>query len=116
MMLKTEQINPMLMSDEQIVDGALDWVNIMRAEHDLPALEQLPKGRRADPADCALARALAPASDGSCKVPATRRYSATGPATWNYSMNGEVVRVEAPPVIAEFIVRFDLGRLDHLLA
>ena len=106
------------LSNEQVVAGALAWVNTMRAEHNLPALQQLPRGRHYDVGDCALARALAPTSDGSCPLPFSRRYRAEGPmgARWTYAMGGQVVRVSAPAVVGEFIYRFDLGQLDHLLS
>lgn len=107
------------MTDEQIVAGTLQWVNTMRAKHDLPALEALPSGRHGDPGDCALARALAATSDRSCTVPPVSRYdyaSKEPAATWTYALGGQVVRVGAPAIVGEFIFRFDLGQLDDLLS
>ena len=118
---KATEINPIELTDEEVVAGSLEWVNLMRSEHDLKPLDKLPRGTYYDVGDCALARALNDVSDGSCPFPAGQRYGG-GPdgtdkgATWRYNREGKVVAVRAPAVIGEFITRFDQGKLDHLLA
>lgn len=106
------------LSDEEVVAGALQWVNTMREEHNLPALDALPQAVHGHPGDCSIARALSGASDDSCTVPWSDRYhEAEGPsaARWSYALGGRVVERTAPAVVAEFILRFDAGHLDHLL-
>jgi hypothetical protein len=81
-----------------IARKALEWVNDVRREHGLPAIDRLEPGMCNRPYDCALARSLAP---GQTVV----------------EVDGAIVlgrRHGLPFWVRRFVTRFDWGQYDDL--
>lgn len=115
----TDTVITGLLTNEQVVAGTLEWVNMLRGERDLEPLDSLPNGKRYSSYRCPIARATKGVDDGSCRLPTHPRYgNADGYPTGviSYALDGKIVDRAVPPVVAAFILRFDHGQLDHLLS
>jgi hypothetical protein len=118
-MEELEVLDPENLSDQEVYDCALEWINLMRSEYNLPPLDKMPVAIPSSSSNCAVSRALVDVSDGSCYVPSVGRHSyrgEPGTALWRFGYEGQVQEVVAPKIMGEFANRFDHFHYPDLVA
>ena len=115
----------MSLSNEQVIQGTLDWCNIRREEQGKEPLEEMPKGSRQNPLDCPCGVASGVAVGSSIWVTA-EEYARSGGDVGSLSSFSAAYRKFAdgtrgdliperrlPHEVAIFVRRFDEGRLPQ---
>lgn len=92
---------------------ALAWLNDLRAEYGVKAVEALPQGYRFDPGACTLALGLVPISNGGSYGTGSRYRDGPGQAT--FMRDGQKVARQIPPYIEAFVKHFDRGDYPELI-
>lgn len=91
-------------SDEEVAAGCLAWCNEKRAEQGLETLDKLPKGRPADPKSCPCGSATGLQVFSVAYAKPDQKFGSYQELLGNGQVN--------PPVVREFILRFDNGGLS----
>lgn len=107
------------LSDGEVRTQSLAWVNSVRADYDLEPYAEIPAGYRHSTTNCALANMTAGLGDGSCTIPESSGVRGLGgPSSGlpgiSFTRDGEVRSIRQPPVVNEFIRRFDRGAFPDL--
>lgn len=110
-------------SNEECRVATLEWVNMLRGEYVLDLVTELPAGDRGLASSCVLVNALTGISDGSRTFQSDGRSALACPDDpkppdgqfLRYGREGQVIHRMMPPLVAEFVRRFDSGVYPDLL-
>lgn len=102
-------------SDDECRDAALTWINMIRAEYDLDALPTLPRGYRYHAASCVLSIAGHGLADGTAHVSGDRLSWSADDVGLSFGREGRIVHYRTPPLVDQFIQRFDSGFYQDLV-
>lgn len=105
------------LSNEEVIEKSLQWVNTIREEYNLPPREVLPAGRRFNIFGCPLVNAL---DIASYLLPNFHgiigHHGIIGANGYRFTHDGEEILIKLPAVVKEFILRFDHGDLPEFEA
>lgn len=102
------------LTNEQLEEIALTWVNDIRTEYGEPRLDGLPRGLRCNPSGCVMAKALSAAlCDGTTQVPHQARHG--GSAAIRFGRDNKVQSRPIPADVEQFMHRFDRGDYPQLV-
>lgn len=100
---------------EELLAEALAWVNDVRAEYNLEALTEMPRGYAGSASGCALAQAISEACTGSLpeEEAGRDRHGSRGEAAFMH--DGELVTRPIPEKVQRFMNAFDSGLYPDLV-
>lgn len=102
------------LSNAELEEIALGWVNDLRTEYGEERLTELPQGLRCHPGSCVMAAAVMEVlCDGSATMPRSSRYG--DHAEIQFGREGRIQTRPVPKDVEEFMKRFDNYEYPHLV-